>query len=370
MSDRSFRALLVPLTILAWAGVLVVIAWAISHVAHTVLMLVLASVVAFAVKPGVTYLERWMPRLAALAITYVFTLIVLVAVVGGIAYSVAPQLAGLVENVPVYAQEGTRLEPWLLGLLSPFGVTSAQLDSLRGQAVAQIQAFGGQAATETLAFARAFVSGVVDGVFVLILSVYFVANAPRVRAWVEQVTPAGQRRRAQILIAILNQVVGGYVRATLTMATLVGALVGLGMAVLHVRYAALLGVVAFFMEFVPVLGVFISGALCVVVALFQGWVLALIVLGYFVVVHVIEGDVVGPRVTGAALGIHPAVALIALVAGTELFGLWGALFGAPIAGLLQAIVVAAWREARAGGVELVEETASRAEPATQAAGDR
>jgi uncharacterized membrane protein YraQ (UPF0718 family) len=57
---------------------------------------------------------------------------------------------------------------------------------------------------------------------------------------------------------------------------------------------------------------------------------------------------VGPRIIGRAVGIHPATALIALVAGTELFGIWGALLGAPIAGLIQAIVTAAWRELRTG----------------------
>jgi predicted PurR-regulated permease PerM len=130
------------------------------------------------------------------------------------------------------------------------------------------------------------------------------------------------------------------------MATLVGVLVGGGMLVLQVPYAILLGVLAFFMEFIPIVGVIISGAVCVVIALFQGWILALIVLGYFALVHIIEGDVVGPRVMGKAVGIHPATALIGLVAGTELFGLWGALFAAPLAGLLQAIGTAIWREVR------------------------
>jgi predicted PurR-regulated permease PerM len=51
---------------------------------------------------------------------------------------------------------------------------------------------------------------------------------------------------------------------------------------------------------------------------------------------------------GRAVGIHPATGLVALVAGTELFGIWGALFAAPIAGLLQAIITAAWLEFRGG----------------------
>jgi len=70
-------------------------------------------------------------------------------------------------------------------------------------------------------------------------------------------------------------------------------------------------------------------------------------------VHIIEGDVVGPRIMGKAVGIHPATALLALVAGSEVFGLWGALFGAPLAGVLQAVGTAAWRELRGGDAQAV-----------------
>jgi predicted PurR-regulated permease PerM len=126
----------------------------------------------------------------------------------------------------------------------------------------------------------------------------------------------------------------------------------------------LLGVLAFFMEFIPVIGVLISGTVCVLIALFQGWVIAVIVLAYFVVIHVIEGDVVGPRIVGNAVGIHPATALIALVAGTELFGVWGALFGAPIAGLIQTIATAAYREMRGADPKAVLEAVVQKQKST------
>ncbi len=132
-------------------------------------------------------------------------------------------------------------------------------------------------------------------------------------------------------------------------------LVGVGMLVLRVPYAALLGVLAFFMEFIPIVGVIISGAVCVLLALFQGWLTAVLVLAYFAVVRVIEGGMVGPRVMGKAVGIHPVTALLALVAGSELFGFWGALFGAPLAGLLQPIGTAVWREVRGGDAQAVVE---------------
>jgi hypothetical protein len=53
-------------------------------------------------------------------------------------------------------------------------------------------------------------------------------------------------------------------------------------------------------------------------------------------------------VMGKAIGVHPAVAVLALVAGSEVLGLWGALFGAPIAGLIQSAVAAVWHEMHGG----------------------
>ena len=347
MEGRWPRALLIPLTILAWLAVLVVMGWLLSHVARTILMVVLATVVAFAVTPVVNLLARLMPRLAAIALTYVLAFLLLVGIIGVVVATVAGQASTLVHSLPGYAAQAKNAEPAIASLLAPLGISADQVDSVRVQLTTRLEQIGGQAASDAFGVVQSFLGAVLDAVLVLMLSVYFTANGPSVRAWLQAQTPPRQRRRERLLASIVNRVVGGYVRGTLTLALLVGALVGAGMGVLQVRYALLLGVLAFFMEFVPILGVFISGAVCVGVALFQGWLLALGVLAYFVVVHVIEGDIVGPRIMGAAVGIHPAVALIALLAGTELFGFWGALFGAPLAGLLQAVVIAVWREVQA-----------------------
>ncbi|MBV9356521.1 MAG: AI-2E family transporter, partial [Chloroflexi bacterium] len=190
----------------------------------------------------------------------------------------------------------------------------------------------------------------VDLVLVIILSVYLAANGRNLAGWLQTQTPPSQRHQAVLVVAVINRVIGGYVRGVLLLALLVGALVGVGLGVLGVPYAVLLGVLAFFMEFIPVLGVFISGAAALGVALFsfRDVLHPTLVLVYFIVVHVIEGDVIGPRIMGRAVGIHPATGLVALVAGTELFGIWGALLAAPTAGLVQAIITAAWLELRGG----------------------
>ena len=347
------RALYFPLIVLAWCAVLLVAGWLLVHVAKALLTLILAAVLAYALTPLVARLARAMPRPLAIAVAYVLGFVVLLSLGAFIVATAATQISALVAHLPQYAREAQRAEPQFLPLLRPLGITAATLHSTQQQAITALRGVGTTAAKESLGLVSGVVSTLIELILILILSVYLTANGPTIARRLRRETPGAQRWRTSLLIAIVNQVVGGYIRGTLTLATLVGVLVGAGMLVLHVPYAALLGVLAFFMEFIPIIGVLISGAVCVVIALFQGWVVALLVLAYFAVVHIIEGDVVGPRIMGKAVGIHPATALLALVAGTELFGFWGALFGAPLAGLLQAIGVAAWRELRGGDAQAV-----------------
>jgi len=340
------RALYLPLIILAWLAVVVIAGWLLTHVAKTLLVLVLSGIVAYALTPLVALFSRWGPRWLAIALAYVLGFSILLGLGALLVDTAANQITNLVGNLPKYEQQFKRFEPRLVSTLRPLGVTQAKIDHTQQQAVAYLQGTGTGVATQTIGIVSGILNTLIDMILILILSVYLTANGPKIAKRLRRETPLTQRWRTSLVIAIVNQVVGGYIRGTLAMATLIGVLVGGGMLVLHVPYAILLGILAFFMEFIPIIGVLVSGAVCIVVALFQGWVLALVVLAYFVVVHIIEGDIVGPRVMGKAVGIHPATALIGLVAGTEIFGIWGALFAAPLAGLLQAVGTAAWRESR------------------------
>jgi predicted PurR-regulated permease PerM len=353
------RALLLPLVVVAWLALLLLILWVLSHFTKTILMVVLAAVLAFAFTPLATVFNRWMPRPIAISLAYLVGLCIIIGFGAYVVATAAAQVSALVTNVPDYARQAQSLQPRLEVILSPFGITQATIADLQQQLLGEVQIAGTAIARDLLPRLAEFFGTVIDLVLVLILSIYLAIDGARVANWLKTETPRGRTRaRAEVLVAVVNRVVGGYIRGVLTLALLIGVLVGAGLALLGVPYAVLLGVLAFFMEFVPVLGVFISGVAAVAVASahFQEPVRPLIVLGYFVVVHIIEGDVVGPRIMGKAVGIHPATGLIALVAGTEVFGIWGALFAAPLAGLIQSIVIAAWIELRGGHPHEVLET--------------
>jgi predicted PurR-regulated permease PerM len=354
------RALVLPLIVLTWLVVAILGVWVLSHFTRTILIVVLATILAFAFTPLANLLGRRMPRALAIGLAYILGLALVVGFGAYVVATSAEQVSTLIANLPGYTQQAQALQPQIDDLLTPFGLPPGWSSELQSQAIGQVQASAGAVAADVFPQVAAFFGTIIDIILTLILSVYLCANGARIAQWLKTETPDGTTQtRARLLVSIVNRVVGGYIRGVLLLALLIGVLVGAGMAILGVPYAVLLGVLAFFMEFIPVLGVFISGAAAVLLAIvnYRDVIHPLIVLAYFIVVHILEGDVIGPRIMGRAVGIHPATGLIALVAGTEVFGIWGALFAAPLAGLLQSVVVALWIEFRGGDPQTVLEAA-------------
>jgi predicted PurR-regulated permease PerM len=333
-----------PFAILAWTGVALLILWLAGHVIQTLLLLTLAALLAYALAPAVRFLERVMPRFLAILIVYLIVLGVLSALLYLIVSTAIIQAVSLSDYVRFLLTpgKGGQLTP-LEQAVRSFGISQSQIASARDQVVASIEGFAGS----VVPLLTGLVGAVLDVVLVAVLSIYLLADGARVSDWLRRNMPDQQQGRMRLLLDTLQRIVGGYIRGQLLLCGLVGVLVGVGMQLIGVPYALLLGVLAFVLEFIPVLGTLVSGTICILLALTKGWVFALIVLVYFVVVHVIEGDVVGPRIVGKAIGLHPVVSLAALIAGAELFGIKGALFALPVAGVLQALLVAIWTGWRA-----------------------
>ena len=108
---RLVRALLVPLVVLAWLAVLLLGAWLLSHVTHTVLILCLSTVVAFALSPVVDLLQHWLPRVLAIAIAYFFGFALLLGLLSVVVVSAATEITNLAHNLPAYARMAQGLEP-------------------------------------------------------------------------------------------------------------------------------------------------------------------------------------------------------------------------------------------------------------------
>ena len=327
----------IPIAILAWTGLILLLFWGASHIVRTLLLLAIAALIAYALSPLVKVFDRVMPRFLAILLVY----IVVFSGISVLLYFVIQTAIEQVRSLTIYIQHlltpgrGGQDTP-LAQTLHSFGISNSQILAARDQILSRAEGV----VTDAVPLITNILNALLDIVVIAVMSIYLVIDGSRAARWLRANAP----RPAQMasVLDVLQRVVGGYIRGQFLLSLLIGILVGGGMTLFHVPYALLLGVMAFILEFIPVLGTLVSGAICTLAELTVSPFIAVLVLCYFIVVHILEGDVIGPRIVGKAVGLHPVVSLAALIAGSELFGIWGALFASPVAGVLQAALIAFW----------------------------
>jgi predicted PurR-regulated permease PerM len=303
-----------------------VFAQLIGHVLHIVVVVLLATVLAYALEPWLSLTQRFLPRAAAALIIYALALSALVALAILAGPALVDQSRSAASRLPGYLDQVGRFDP-----ISSLDLSS----SLRGWTQSLV--------SNAVMFVGALAAGVVDVALVLVLAFWFMVDGKRMRDLAARLFPAGQRDKFRFVEETVSQVLGAYIRGQLTMAAIIGISAGVGSFLLGVHYPLLIGVLAFLFELVPMVGPVLGSVPAVLISLFQPWPLVLEVVAFFIVMQVIENNVLAPRITGGAVGLHPVVALLAIVVGADVGGIVGALFAVPFAGIASVLVDAAWK---------------------------
>ncbi|SRR6266566_554284 len=336
------RRLIILLTILAAFVLAVLILDGASHITTALLIFAVAALIAYAIAPVVVIFQRVMPRWLAILLVYLLVFILLGLVMYLVVNTAVVQISSLAKNIGNMLTPGNNGQTPIIQLLKRFGLTDSQISTLQQQLETQLTQLAGGVAGGVLPIVSSIASALLNILLTVVISIYFLVDGSQAIRWLRNNSPASQRGSISFFISALQHVVGGYVRGQFTLSLIIGVIVGVGLAILRMPYAVLLGVLSFITEFIPVLGTIFAGVTAVLLALTQGWLEAILVLAYFVVVHIIEGYVLAPRLVGKSVGLRPVVSLMALTIGAELFGPWGAIFAAPAAGLIQAIAVTFW----------------------------
>jgi len=150
--------------------------------------------------------------------------------------------------------------------------------------------------------------------------------------------PAG--RRADVATAARQAVikVSAWLRAQLVLAGVMGVFATIGLYLLGVPYFYVIALIAAIGETIPIVGPIIGGITAVAVAITVSPQLALMVGGYFLVLHQLEANVLVPKIMERGVGVSPVVVMVALLVGGALWGLVGAILAIPTAAIISVIV--------------------------------
>ncbi len=289
-------------------------------------ILLLAITLRKAMAPIVGRLERRMPRTAAIALVYLGLVLIAGLVGWGIVPDLSQQMRDLAHRLPDMLQQLERLATrW-------DRVADGKLGQL---ATRQL----GDVADWVVGLPLRLVSSLFELMLVLFLSIYWLSGAPALRRFVLSLLPLASRERVGGVLSEMGSAMGGYVRGAAINSLIMGGLAWLGLTVIGVNYALVLGLLTMLAEPVPYVGPIAAGVVVTLAALLQSPGKALLAVILFTALQQLEGHILTPNIMSKQTHTSQAVVIFALLAGAAVGGLLGALVAIPVAGVAQVFVV-------------------------------
>ncbi len=320
-----------------------------------ILPLFLALLLTSVLQPAVSLLRhRGLPSSAAAGLVVVTTVLAIVGIFAAIAPSVTEQVTEVADRVSGGLQE---IQNWVAG--PPLNFTDAQFSDAINQAQERLSGSASTIAASGLTVLSAVSSALVTTVLILVLTFFMLKDGDKFTPWLDAVVGRSAGRHLTLVLRRSYGALGSFIRTQLLVSFIDAVFIGAGLLILQVPLALPLTVLTFFGGLVPIVGALFAGAVAVLVALVtNGPTTALIVLGLIVLVQQLEGNVLSPMLQGRSLSMHPGVVILAVTAGSTLFGIVGAFLAVPtVAVVAQALryldeladATAAAAKATAGG---------------------
>jgi putative heme transporter len=230
-----------------------------------------------------------------------------------------------------------KIRDWLKN--GPFHLNEADLDNFANSITNTIKNNQGKLVSGALTTAQSvfeFLGGLALAIF---SAFFFLRDGDAIWRWVLRLVPTPARESIDHAGRRGWHSLGGYVRGQVLIALFHAVTITILLLVLRIPLAAALGVLIFLGSFIPILGLTISGALCVGVALLEHGVGAAIVVAVAIIVLVqAEGHLLQPIIMSRAVHIHPLAVVLAVAAGTTLYGIVGALIAVPLVAFLNSFI--------------------------------
>jgi predicted PurR-regulated permease PerM len=296
--------------------------------------LVLAGFIAVAVSGPVRFLERWLRRGPAIGLIYTGVILIPFLIAAVLVPPIVDQANNLADKAPQYADDLTRTvqnNKTLHDLDKKYDLT----DKIKEQAL-KLPNKVGDAAGVLADVGAGIVSGVFAGITIMILSIFMVGAAPRWRQAFTRLQPGHRARALDRLFDRIASAVGGYVRGALLQALIAGVTAWIVLEILGVPYPVALALIIFLLDLVPLVGATLGAVLVGLVTLFNDFPTATIIWAVWSVVYQqVENTVIQPRIQSRAVQVEPFVVLVAVLFGSALFGVFGALLAIPAAATIQ-----------------------------------
>ncbi|MFJ3957017.1 AI-2E family transporter [Arthrobacter sp. NPDC090010] len=327
---------LLGFTLTAGVGIALLLFYVASQTTQLLLWILAALFIALGLDPVVRTLEsRKIPRPAGIVIVLLALLAVIGAFFATLIPTVVDQVNQIITQGPVWISDFLHSD-FYNNLNEQFGLKdriTEEVQKLVKDSSAVGGLFGG-----LVGFGTSVANGLFGALIVLVLTLYFLAALPSMKAFAYRLAPRSRRVRVEELSEEITRSVGNYVIGQVCVALLNATFAFIIMSILKVPFSVLLAFVVALLAFIPLVGGMIAGILVTLVALTMGWQTALIyAICYFAYLQ-FEAYFVSPRIMQKAVSVPGSVAVISVIAGGTLLGVLGALIAIPTAAAIMLLI--------------------------------
>lgn len=299
-----------------------------------ILILFVSFILTAAFLPAVDFLaHKKIPR----PVSVLFIFILIISIIGIIISLLIPpltsQFSELSANWPAYSD---KIQTWVNDFQQYF-VDHGQQENINEffSSITHSMSVNAGSVFETI---TGLFGGLAAFLVVLVITFYLLVDQDSTKKTLKAVLPARFSLLGFDLIAKIQIKIVDWLKGQLILSFIVGLLVYLGLLILGVEYALILGLVAFLGEFVPYLGPVFAAIPALFFAFVESPILAVFVLILFIVIQQAENHVLVPKIMQKAVGLNPIVSIVALLIGAKLAGWLGILLAIPVATALSVVI--------------------------------
>jgi predicted PurR-regulated permease PerM len=302
------------------------LAWSVVAAGQVLVLLGLAFFIGIGLDPAVVWIyRRGAPRWVAVALVVLASLGVLVGFLVLAAPIVTTQASKLAEEVPSYLHTVNHQNSALGKLNAKYHFVSGIQKLLNGSG----------SFNSAVGLGKALLGFITSFVLVVVVSIYVLADLPRVRRGLYLLAPKSRRARMVLLTDEILDRVGGYVLGNLLLSLIAGVGTTLWALALGIPYAVFLGLLVAFLDLIPIVGSTIGGIIVALVALTVSLPVAIATAIFYVVYRLLEDYLLTPRIMLRTVAVPGLITVLATVLGGALLGIVGALVAIPVAAAIK-----------------------------------
>ena len=321
------------------------VAWFAWAVRGVLVLLLVAIILATGLSPVLDAIAGEHPARKTLRVPRALAILLLyLALVCGLALFVvvvipplADQIEALAQRVPTYLGQGREAFNALAQAYPLLQDLDERVVVGAEESIGNIGAVFAQAST-VLRLALGVANAVLSFLLVLVLTFYLVVDAGTLKRGVLRLLPPGNRALANVVIERARVRIGAWLVGQMALSLIIGAATFIGLLVLGVPFALLLAVIAAIGELIPMLGPVVAAVPAVIIASFKSPLHGLLTVGLYILIQQLENHIVVPQVMRRAVDLPPVVVIVALLMGSELLGVVGAILALPVAAALSVVV--------------------------------